>query len=52
VPNNIIEKDRFSTGEKAAIIRVLAPVQSGSEKEWVKAPQNSREKKKGRRVVC
>ena len=29
---NIIEKDRISTGKNAAVIRVVAPVQSGSKK--------------------
>jgi len=38
---NIIEKDRFSTGKKAAIIRVFAPVQSGSHKMG-RSPQNSK----------
>ena len=28
----IIEKDRFSTGKNVAIIRVVTPVQSGSQK--------------------
>jgi len=32
VHNNIIENDRISTGKIAAIIRVVAPVQSGSQK--------------------
>ena len=35
----MIEKDRFSTGKNTAIIRVVAPVQSGSQKERVKAPK-------------
>ena len=38
---NIIEKNRFSTGNKAAIIRVVAPVQSGSQKMG-RSPQNSK----------
>ena len=37
--NNIIEKDRFSTVKKAAIIRVVAPVQSGSQ-EMGEGPKN------------
>jgi len=37
VHNNIIEKDRFSTGKNAAIIRVVAPVQSGSKKSHLQS---------------
>ena len=36
--NYIIEKDRFSTGKHAAIIRVVDSVQSGSQ-EICKSPQ-------------
>jgi len=32
VSNNITEKEKFSIGKNAAIIRVVAPVQSGSQK--------------------
>jgi len=32
VHNYVIEKDRFSTGNNAAIIRLVAPVESGSKK--------------------
>jgi len=38
VHNYIIEKDRFSTGKNAAIIRVDATVQSGS-KKMCKSPK-------------
>jgi len=38
VHNNIIEKDRFSTGKKVAIIRVVAPC-SLVVKKWAKAPK-------------
>jgi len=37
VHNNNIENDRFSAGKKAAIIGVVAPVQSGSPKKWAEA---------------
>ena len=43
--NNISEKDRFSEGKNDAIIRVVAHVQSGSQKERIKAPQKFGEKK-------
>jgi len=36
--NNYIENDRFSAGKKAAIIGVVAPVQSGSRTKWAEAP--------------
>ena len=42
--NNIIEKDLFSTERKGAIIRVVAPVQSGSQ-EMCEGPKNWGEKK-------
>jgi len=35
---NIIEKDRFSTGKNAAIIRVFALVKSGSQ-NWAEDPK-------------
>jgi len=35
--NNNIENDRFSAGKKAAIIGVVAPVQSGSPKIMAEA---------------
>jgi len=46
----IIEKGSFSTGKNAAIIRIVAPVQSGRKKIG-KSPQNSGEKKKALRAV-
>jgi len=49
VQNSIIENDRFSTEKKAAIIRVVAPLQSGSQKEVQKMPIS--EIKTSRRVV-
>ena len=44
--NYIIENDRFSTGKNAAIIRVVASVQSASQ-EMGKSPQI-----RGRKGVC
>jgi len=35
----IIENDWFSTGKKLPSSGWLPPVQSGSKKEWVKAPK-------------
>jgi len=37
VHNNNIENDRFSAAKKAAIIRVVAPLQSGSPQKWAEA---------------
>jgi len=37
VHNNIIQKDRFSTGKNAAINRVVAPVLSASKKATVQS---------------
>ena len=42
--NSIIENDRFSTEKKAAIIRVVAPVQSGSQEKG-ESPKNLGRKK-------
>jgi len=46
VHNYITEKDRFSTGKNAAIIRVVTPVQSDSKKRMGKSPKIRGRRKK------